>query len=447
VFPYSYIFGSFATQNLVISYKENVNSNSIFIGDINRNSVKEVAFPTNEGIKFYEFSLSNKANVPFDLTGYSIDSSSIYIRWLGLGNKFYIYRGDGESSLFLIDSVSNTEYTDLLVLNNKNYFYAVQAYDASKPDPMSNLSIVIKVYSHTPAKIESITSTTTESITVTFTERISNTIDNLNSFTLMNLGIPNSISPQNQKALLLTFNNNLPAGSNSLIIKNIRDYYGSPIQTDTISFMVDLTIFQQEQFFISSHQLINPYKLKITFNMEVDENDALNLLNYVFEPSILVTSVSVDQSDKRNVILSWDKQKPVGSVGKEYVLKINNIRSSAQTGGLPIAPGAGSYLVLTSFASDLSDVYVYPQPSKVEDGLGKITFANLPNKAKILILSLEGKQIASIDENDGNGGVEFILKDQNGHALNSGIYMYRVVRLDETGNEVEEKLGKFAVIQ
>ncbi|MCK7523050.1 MAG: T9SS type A sorting domain-containing protein [Ignavibacteriales bacterium] len=155
----------------------------------------------------------------------------------------------------------------------------------------------------------------------------------------------------------------------------------------------------------------------------------------------------VDQSDKKSVYLSWDKQKPVGSVGKEYVLKISNLKSSAQTGTVQIASGAGSYLVLTSFAKDLSDVYVYPQPAKVQDGLGKITFANLPIKAKILILNLQGKQIAAIEENNGDGGVEFSLKDKNGDALNSGIYIYRIVRLDNSGNEVEEKIGKFAIIQ
>jgi len=102
---------------------------------------------------------------------------------------------------------------------------------------------------------------------------------------------------------------------------------------------------------------------------------------------------------------------------------------------------------LVGFAQDLSDVYIYPQPAIIQNGLGKITFANLPNKAKILILNLQGKQIATVEENNGDGGVEFILKDQNGDELNSGIYIYRIVRLDNTGNEVEEKIGKFAIIR
>lgn len=448
VFPYSYIFKSIASQSKVLSYKENVNSSSIFVGDLNRNGVKEVAFPTNQGIKFYEFAFSNKANTPYDLIGYSKDSSSVYLRWIGVGNKFYIYRGDTEANLILVDSVPTAQYMDLTVTLSTNYFYAIKSYDVSKPDPISNFTQIIKVYSHTPAKIESITSTTLKSIAVTFTERISNTIDNLSSFILVNLGMPNSISPQNQKSLLLTFNKSLPVGNNSLIIKDIRDYYGSPIKTDTINFTVDTIIIQQEQFFITSYQLINPYKVKITFNLDVDEVSAQNFANYVFEPSINITSIVVDQNDKKNLYLSWDKQKPVGSVGKEYVLKIANLISSTQTGNIQIASGAGSYLVLTRFAKDLSDIYVFPQPARIENGLGKITFANLPINFKLIILNVNGKQIGEREDKDLiSGGVEFTLKDQNGNALNSGIYIYRIVRLDNSGNEVEEKIGKFAIIQ
>jgi len=447
IFPYSYIFKSFSSQNLIVSYKANVNSSSIFVGDLNRNGVKEVAFPANDGIKFYEFALSNKANTPYDLTGYSKDSSSIFLRWIAFGSRTYIYRGEAKESLVLIDSVTNNQFMDLSVVNNMNYFYAVKSFDASKPDPISNFSEIIEIYSHSPAEIVSITSTTAKSVTISFSERIGNTIDNLSSFLLINNGIPNSISPQNQKSLLLTFNKNLPVGANYLIVRDINDFYGSPIKTDTVAFIVDTTLIQQEQFFISSYELINPYMLKIVFNLEVDESIAQNSAYYVFTPSIAINSVLVDQSDKKNIYLSWDNQKPVGSVGKEYVLKINNLKSSTQTGNVQIASGAGSYLVLATYAKDLSDVYVYPQPARVQNGIGKITFANLPNHAKILILNLEGKQINTVEEKDGNGGVDFNLKDQNGSNLNSGIYIYRIVRLDEIGNEVEEKIGKFAVIQ
>lgn len=447
VFPYAYIFNSFSSQNRIISFKENINSANIFVGDLNRNGVKDIAFPSNDGIKFYEFALSSQASIPSDLVGYSIDSSHIYLKWAGIGSKFYIFKGSSIQELVLIDSTIHKEYNDLSVLSNLNYYYAIRAFDESKPIPLSNLSQVISVFSHNPAQVEKVTSFTLKSLTVKFTERISNTIDNLQSFYLVNFGFPQSITPQDQKSLLLNFVNNLPIGSNKLVIQNMRDFFGSPIKTDTISFIVDSIAAQENQFYVSSFQLLSPYKVKLTFNIDVDESSALNTSNYIFKPENKVTSVVVDQSDKRNIILSWENQKPVGSIGREYVLKINNLKSSAQTGYLPISTSAGSYIVLTNFAKDLSDIYVYPHPVKVNDGTGKITFANLPKKAKIFILNLEGKQIAAIEENNGDGGVEYDLKDQNGKLLASGIYLYRIVQLDDSGQEVEEKIGKFAVIK
>ena len=447
VFPYSYIFKSSAQQNQIISYKENVNSSSIFVGDLNKNGVKEVAFPTNEGIKFSEFIISNKATTPFDLMGYSLDTTQVFLRWTGLGEKFYIYRGEVRTNVVLIDSTLNTKYYDSNILNNRFYYYSIKASDQTKPDPISDFSQIVEVYSHETAKIDSIISTSSSSISVYFSEKISNTIDNLASFRLINVGIPNSISPQGQKSLLLTFDSELPIGNNQLIISNINDFYGSPIMTDTVTFKVDPTIIFDEQFFISSHLLLTPYKLKVSFNLELDEISALNTINYIFNPSIIIKSIELDPTDKKSIYISWENQKPVGAVGKEYVLKINNLRSSASTGNLEIASGAGSSIVLVGYAKDLSDVYVYPQPGKVENGSGKITFANLPLKAKIIIFNLEGKQIKSIEENNGDGGIDVVLRDNNGDVLNSGIYLYRIVRLDDNGNEAEEKIGKFAIIK
>ena len=76
-----------------------------------------------------------------------------------------------------------------------------------------------------------------------------------------------------------------------------------------------------------------------------------------------------------------------------------------------------------------------------------MTFANLPKRAKIIIWKLDGTRINELEETDGNGGVDYDMKDDSGKELGSGIYIFRVVRLDDSNNEVEEKIGKFAVIR
>ncbi len=445
VFPYAYIFQRDLNDNKIIAYKENINSNSIFIGDLNKNGINEVAFPNNNEIEFFEFAFSNQTSVPNNFQGFSLDSTTVQLKWNGLAERYYIYKGLDAANLELIDSlVFEPSYLDMYVQNNKSYYYAVKAYDPIKPEPLSGLSTIIEVYSHTPAKPDTAYSNSSRSVIVTFSEKMKNTIENLQSFEIPTVGYPNSITPNNQYSYLLSFNENLPDGELNVIIKDIKDFYNSPIATDTLTFIVVSTPDLQS-FYITSFEVVNAYKIKLSFNFNVDELSALNSNNYLFTPENKVTSVTVDPNDSKTIYLDLTNQKPIGSIGKEYVLRINNLQSDGFSGNIPINTGAGSYVVLSSFAKDLSDVYVYPNPTK--ESTEKITFANLPQRAKISIWTIDGILINEIEETDGNGGVDFSLKDLSGNKISSGIYFYRIVQLDEMQNEGEEKLGKFAVVR
>jgi hypothetical protein len=436
----------FVGSNKIISYKENINSNSIFIGDLNNNNVPEIAFPTDQGINFYEFTISNKASTPFNVTGYSIDSSTVYLSWQGNVDQYYIYRGLSDQTLELIDSViAAVQYADFNLMQNTNYYYAIKSFDLSKPDPYSNLSRVIEVYSHNPGKVISAVGSSSKAVTVNFSEKMSNTIENLQAFKLNGNVFPNSISPASQYSYLLTFRDAIPVGINELEISGLRDLYGSPIEPDSIEFNV-LPSIENPEFFISSFKIVDAYNIRVIFNLDVDEQTASDVNNYIFEPDNKVSSATVNATNKKIVSINLNGQKPVGSIGREYVLRVKDIFSSASTGSLKINEGAGSYIVLSSFANDLSDVYVYPNPVQPETGEG-LTFANLPRYAQISIWSVDGTLIGEIEESDGNGGVTFNLRDLSGNTLSSGIYIYRVVMLDESKNEQEEKLGKFAVIK
>jgi hypothetical protein len=447
MFPYSFIFKFDFGINRVISYRENINSNSVFVGDLNLNGVTEIAFPTTEGIKFYEFAVSIMANTPYNLNGFSVDSSTVRLSWNGNVDQYYIYRGTEQNNLELIDSTfADEEYVDVQLNNNTTYYYAVQGFDPLKQIPLSNLSSPAEVFVHVPGKVLSTQALSANTVTVTFSEKMNNTIENLQAFELMNVGIPNSVAPATQFAYLLTFREPVPVGDNQLVIKDLRDFYGSPIDSALIHFTMDSTTANQE-FFISSFKIENPYLIRIIFNFDVDETSAQNVENYLFEPDNKATSITIDENNNKSILINLNGQKPVGSIGKEYVLRVKNVKSSSSTGNIEINSGAGSYVVLTGFANDLSDVYAYPNPAEIGTGITKITFANLPQYASITIWTLDGIKVGEVEENDGNGGADFILKDFSGAFLASGIYIYRIVMLDEFDNESDEKIGKFAVVR
>ena len=100
------------------------------------------------------------------------------------------------------------------------------------------MSKVIEVFSHTPAKPDTAFSNSNRSVIVKFSEKMKNTVENLQSFEIPTVGYPNSISPNNQYSYLLSFNENLPDGELKVIVKDIKDFYNSPIVTDTLTFLV-----------------------------------------------------------------------------------------------------------------------------------------------------------------------------------------------------------------
>lgn len=443
IFPYAYVFKYTIEGTKLIAYFENINSNSILVSDFNNNYVPEIAFPTSTGIDFYEFGNSFKTPTPYNFDAYSVNSNSVKLSWISDAVRYLIYRGENINDLFLIDSVNTNYYIDNSVSNGTNYYYAIQAYDNTKPEPYSALSKIVSVFVHEPARMMEINVNNPRNLIVKFSERIKTTIENLQSFEVLNFGYPNSISPADQYSYILSFVEDLPEGNNNLIVKNLRDFYSSPVSTDTLNFLVRYDI-RQEEFYITNFQIINPYRISLTFNLSVDESSASNKDNYLFSPTNQINSITVKDNI---VILDLTGNKPIGSIGKEYVLRLSNIRSSNSTGNILIKSGAGSYVVLTGTASDLSDVYIYPNPVRIGEGTNILTFANLTKRVKINILSLTGTPIKEIIGNTDNGGIEYNLTDENGDKIPSGVYIYRVVSLDDTQNETQEIFGKFAVIR
>jgi subtilisin family serine protease len=449
-FPYAYIFKHNSVEPQIVAYKENINSRSVFVSDFNKNGVPEIAFPFPDGIRFIEFTISEKASTPFHLEGYSIDSALVHLKWTGEGERFLIYRGTEKDNLLLYDSINTTTYNDEDVQNLTNYFYAVRAYNSQKLYSYSDLSTIIPVYTHNISRMVKAESKSGNSVQVHFSERINTTVLNLLSFSVRPSGsgtlYPVSVSPATQYSYLLTFGSNLPEGPAVAEVAGLKNFYGSPVREEGIQFIV-VPVVYSDKFYITSHEILNPYLVRIEFNMEVDYLSAVNTGNYSFEPLNYIQKVDVDESDKKIIYLHLEKRKPVGAIGIEYKLSINNIFSSETSGGIKINQGAGSILVLTSFAKDLSNVFVYPNPAKGGEGNNRVTFAGLPRKAQIIIFNLNGEKLKTFDENDGNGGVSIELTDDNGKQLGSGIYIYRIVRFDASNNEVEEKLGKFAVVR
>lgn len=428
-------------------YKPEINTYNQLIYDFDNDGVKDIGLNTiNDTLFFYQKNTNFAGPLtPLNLKGHSLDSNAVELTFDAVqGADYYkIYRSNNDTNFIFIDSSSAASFTDNNVTNKTFFYYKVSAVDTSLSVRESNLSNSIAVYVHNKSQLLSASYEGNGFVLLKFSERVTNTIPDFNKFILQNdtALLPSSIAVNTPFQYLLKYNN-LQKGAHNIYTQDLIDLYNSPVSENSTSFVVTDSI--TSEFYIQNAALLNNMRIKVELNFDIDPISALNKDNYKLTPfSFVINSVEADLNNKKIVYLNFSGGV-IGSTGKNYVLKISNVFSST---GIKITNGPGSTFGFIFNKQDLEDIYVYPNPFKASSTANVLTFANLTIKAKIEIFDLTGRYIKTVEETDGNGGVEWDLRDNNGKEVSSGIYLFRATGINSENIEVKEKIGKFAVIK
>lgn len=432
-----------------ILYKDNINSTNQIVYDFDNNGIKEIGLNTvNDTLLFYEKNSGlTGPSVPLNIKGYSLDSNRNVINFEAAADAQYykIYRAvtDSNQVFTLYDSTLTNHYEDPNVVNNKNYYYEISSVNNSLTPRESAISSPFKVFTHNKARIISATAVSGNYLVVTLSQRISSLLPSPISFILNNNITPRTIAVKGSNEYLLTFENKLNNGNYTIKSNDLTDFYGSPVDTNTITFNVN--IIDSVKFYIKKVTLEDKFRLKVELNMNVDSVSARNLSNYTITPfNIHTVSVTVDPINKNIIYLNLENTAVIGATGKNYILTIKDLYS---VNGTKITNGAGSSFGLVFNKEDLNDAYVYPNPFSGTSGQNFITFANLTVTAQIDIFDLTGRFIRTIQETEGFGGVEWDLKDTNGNLVPTGIYIYIAKGKNSAGQDVTDKTGKFMIVR
>jgi hypothetical protein len=427
---------------------KDINTLNQIVFDFDGNGVKEFGLNTvNDTLIFFEKDVAfTGPSTPLALRGNSLDSNLIILNFEPVpGADFYrIYRSDTTLNYTLYDSTQTNSFNDVNVLNRKNYYYKVSAVDLQNPVQESILSNGIMVYCHNLSRLVTAIYENDGFLTLKFSERVPSTIPMLSSFNVSNaVGTPKTVAIKSNFEYFLSFETNLPNGNYSVKSNGLFDIYSSPVDSNSVDFTVNQN--DSAKFYISKLELSGSNRLKVEFNLEVDSVSSRNVNNYTFEPfDIRVTSVEIDNSNRKLIYLNLQNNAVIGATGKNYLLKAYNVYSSD---GIKIVDGAGSSFGLIFNKETLDEMYVYPNPYSFNSAQDYITFANTTRNVTVEVYDLTGKFLTTVTETDGNGGVEWNLTDKDGNKVPTGIYIYRATGTNSTGQGVEEKTGKFAVIK
>ena len=443
VFPDFYIidYDPISAEYAPSWYAWSIQSNAAIVADADNDGFVEFYINDGDQVKSYRsLGPSTGPATPIGIDAHPLDQAHVLVIWeVVIGAEQYsVYRGTTLDGLNEIASISSTNFIDSTVAAEQTYWYAVIAHDMDKTPSESRMSEKIKVKPGPRPFVVSASAITDQDVRVVFSEFMNESVKNSMNYRIENaMGRPSSvIHDKSGREAILSFGEQFPVeGDYTLFVTNVKDINRTPIDTNRSS--VQFTVeFTPSLPYLVNGCLIKSNLLELEFNEPMDEKSCNVTTNYDLGSEIDVINAWLVNPEKVHLKLS--SKVPIGALGTGYTVKVRSVKSAK---GLAIRSGRGDRITLIFSRPDVSQAFVFPNPFRPDLGRNTITFANLTKTATVRVITLDGRTIKTLKEYNGDGGVEWDLRDENGNLVSSGVYFFLA-----TGNG-HEKLGKFAILR
>lgn len=445
VFPNLYIFKLKEDKLIPIFHTDDAISNLTMIYDFDKNGINEIAISNSNGTELFEYKGNEISNLIIT-DAYNFDQTSAYIEWKTNkaidGIELYEFKNN---ELIFVKDVQNSNSTTLTqLLPNSFYYYTAVPYNIVNGNKeygnILNYSDIFEIHTHDKLIAIEVLESDYNYIKIKFNGNLPKIEIESKIITLNNSSYninPNKILTSFDSTAILVFNDSIPDGDYSINIKSFRDYYNSPSIESNLDFTINYN--QINEVYLKRLELQGISLLTIEFSDEVAQGADI-AANYILKPSGIVFSVDTIPGDSRKVQLNIDRNTREAT-GKNYTIQVLNVYSKD---GHPMTSGPGNTLAFTYAASSLDNCFVYPSPISLKKH-STATISNLTQVADVWIYNLQGNLINTLQDRDGNGGVEWDLKDRQGNKVKSGIYLYQVKGFDANGVAFESELFKLAI--
>jgi subtilisin family serine protease len=420
-----------------------VQCNSAMVIDSNHDGLKEFWISDGKQVRPYRMvGAATAPPVPVAIVVHPLDEKSVELSWYPVpgADHYLVSRGTNEQNLQLIKSVTTSAFIDSNLQTGQLYWYALACIDNEKSP---NQSITSRVYSARPGAQPFLLSARCESeraVRLYFSEPLADIAKDPTHYRLnADLGRPSSCAydKSGQEIVLSLAKSFDKEGYYAVSAEGLADLDGTPMdQTrQSVTFHVS---FPKPAPYLAEAILLQDRIIQLVFSEPMEKNDLMNLANYDLGDGLQVVSAQLVDAQPDKVKLELSSSANLGALGKKYLIRVRNIKSA---NGVAIQPGRGDAVQLVFSKFNLSEVYTYPNPFRKGLDPNGITFANLTIEAEIRVMTCEGRTIRVLNESNGDGGVIWDCRDEQGNDLASGIYIYKV------SNHKESKYGKLAIVR
>ncbi len=421
--------------------------NSFFVGNLNGTN-SFIANAKNDSLEFFSFVENVTVSAPYNLIAYETENNDAYLNWQGEGSNFFIYRGINDSlNLTLTDSTTNNFYSEKIkYFGDTVYYYRIRAFD-SHLGKFSSFSKIVGIKAERMSEYGLIGAKAlgSKTLRLSFSGKVNYAPGKFNySVKLNGRNEKPLISFETDTSYILYFEKDFLQGNNQIEISNFRNVFNGIIPSSETNFEYFPAVENKDYLFIEKYEFLGEKSFAIKFNLPLDSASAMNKNNYSIEPENRIKTINFYRKDLSTVKITLENT--IGAIGINYVLHVKNIFSDKSTGKVKITGGAGSFVSLKEEIKDLSKVFVYPNPILLNKN-NVLKFAKLPRNCEIEIFSINGEHIVRLENSTGTTSLKWNLRNENGNLISSGVYLYKVIEKDESGNQKNTILKKFAVIK
>ena len=234
-----------------------------------------------------------------------------------------------------------------------------------------------------------------------------------------------ALAERGGRRIILSFAEDLPdSGQFVLWTEGVRSREGGPLAAPAFAFTLDpvrAAVRPQRAELLSARQVA------VQFDGPVMAEGGLREAFTFADTAIRIAGA---RAEGDRVLI--DLVEPLRPLGRSYGLRISGLRDN---NGM-VVEGAVAFRFA---ALDLRGNVPFPNPYR--PSAGPLTFGLLTAEAEIAIYDAAGSLVRRLHERDGDGGVEWDGRNQDGQLVGSGVYMYRI------DSSREARLGKLAVLR
>jgi subtilisin family serine protease len=400
--------------------------------------------------------LQTGAPAPLEVEARPLDASRVLLAWRPVvgAEGYAVYRGSDGAPLQLLVSTTQTILLDSLLVAEQLYHYAVATIDSQRQPVIGPRSVEAIARPSQPPVVIAAHFFPPHHVAVLFDEPMHESVRQPSFFKVNksdSLGQSRGILFQPESVVLSRSGNEailafptavFAPGDYQVHVNGAMDADGVPLDTtrNRVAFNVAA---ESERFYVVSVLLESPREILVRFNLPVDAASAATIANYRIK--ILGSNAAVAPTLASAAVLSNDSTTVrltlatgvLGYLGRNYVIEIAGVNSAS---GIPLRPGEGDAIGFASASPNLDHVLIYPNPYLAVRH-ARLTVAGLTQQAVIKILDVEGRVLATLEETDGNGGLDWDTRDANGRLVPSGVYLCYVT------SSTQSTVTKFVIIR